>query len=152
MRRRIPNPAVLLLAFAVALAMMAPTALAGWVSQVDAGAQSLSTATLAAPTGVAAARGACTQRKPKQLTIVVSWTPTTSPQATGYAVLRGTASGGPFTQVGIVAGINTSSWTDATKQLAFGTTYYYVVEATVQSWSSPASTPGSVTTPNNRCV
>lgn len=152
MCRRIPDPASLLVVLVVALAVVAPTALAGWASQLDAGAQSLSSATLAAPTGVAAVRGACVTRKPVKLTIVVSWTPTTSPEATGYSILRGTASGGPFTQVGTVAGIGTSSWTDATKQLAFGTTYYYVVEATVQSWTSPDSAPGSVTTPNKFCV
>ncbi len=133
---------------AVALAAAAP-ALAGWSSAADAGSLSVSSASLAAPTGVAAARGACTIRQRTSLTVNVTWTATSSPQATGYTILRATSAAGPFASVGTVGGIGTTAWTDATGQLRFRTTYYYVVEATVQSWTSPDSASGSVTTPRS---
>ena len=131
------------------LAAAAP-ALAGWSSSVDAGSLAVSSATLAAPTGVAAAQGACTPRQRTSLTVVVTWAATSSPGATGYTVLRGTRATGPFTAEGTVSGIGTTSWTDATGQLRFTTTYYYVVESTVQSWTSPNSATASVTTPASR--
>jgi len=119
---------------------------------VDAGSLAVSSATLAAPTGVAAANAACTRRQRTSLTVTVTWTATASPGATGYTILRGTSATGPFTAVGTVSGIGTTSWTDATGQLRFSTTYDYVVEATVQSWTSPSSVAAGVTTPNNRCA
>ena len=136
---------------AAALAAAAP-ALAGWSSPVDAGSLSVSTASLAAPTGVAAAIASCTPRQRTSLTVAVTWTATSSP-ATGYSILRGTSATGPFAAVGSVAGVGTTAWTDATGQLRFTTTYYYVVEATVQSWTSPDSAAAAVTTPHSRtCV
>jgi hypothetical protein len=116
---------------------------------VDAGSLLVSTASLAAPTGVAAARGACTPGQRTSLTVNVTWSATSSP-ATGYTILRATVAGGPYTAVGSVVGVGTTAWTDATRQLRFITTYYYVVEATVQSWTSPDSASGSVTTPRSR--
>jgi len=119
---------------------------------VDAGSLPVSSATLAAPTGVAASNAACTRRQRTSLTVSVTWTATASPGATGYTILRGTGAAGPFTAVGSVSGIGMTSWTDATGQLRFNTTYDYVVEATVQSWTSPNSAAASVTTPSNRCA
>ena len=133
------------------LAAAAP-ALAGWSSPVDAGSLAVSSATLAAPTGVAAANAACTPRQRTSQTVLVTWTATASPGATGYSILRGTRSTGPFTAIGTVSGIGTTSWTDATGQLRFSTAYYYVVEATVQSWTSPVSAVATVTTRSNRCT
>ena len=150
MRARIPRAC--LLAGAV-VAFAAAPALAGWSSSADAGSLTISTASLAAPTGVAAVNAACTPRVRTSLTVDVTWVATSSPQATGYTILRGTSATGPFTSVGTVSGIATTSWTDATTQLRFNTTYYYVVEATVQSWTSPDSASASVTTPHYRtCV
>jgi hypothetical protein len=139
-----------LLAGLLCAALSAAPALAGWSSGADAGSLAVSSASIAAPAGTAAAQGACTPRKAKSLTVVVTWTATSSPEATGYTILRATAPGGPFSTVGSVGGIGTTTWTDATGQLAFRTTYYYVVEATVQSWTSPQSGAGSVTTPKSK--
>ena len=55
--------------------------------------------------------------------VVLNWT--ASAAATGYTVLRGTASGGPYTPV--ASGIATTSYTHT--GLSNGTTYYYVVAA-----------------------
>jgi len=133
---------------AAALAAAAP-ALAGWSSPVDAGSLSVSTASLAAPTGVAAANAACTPGQRTSLTVTVTWTATSSPAA-GYTILRATRANGPYTAVGSVVGVATTAWSDTTGQLRFTTTYYYVVESTVQSWTSPNSTRASVTTPRSK--
>ena len=133
---------------AAALSAAAP-ALAGWISPVDGGSLSVSTASLAAPTGPAAVVSACTPGQRTSLAVTVTWTATSSP-ATGYTILRATRANGPYTAVGSVAGVGTTTWTDATGQLRFTTTYYYVVEATVQSWTSPNSAYASVTTPRSR--
>jgi len=136
---------------AIALALVAAPAMAGWSSSVDAGALAITSATIAAPTAVAAANAACTPRQRTSLTVSVDWAASTSPEATGYTILRATRASGPFTAVGTVAGNGTTAWTDATGALRFTTTYYYVVEATVQSWTSPASSPAAgVTTPRSR--
>ena len=148
MRGRVRSAALVGATLAGVLAIATPAG-AGWASSADAGSLSISSATLAAPTGVAASRGACTRRQRTSLTVNVTWTATGSPQATGYAILRSTSATGPFTVVGTVSGISTTTWTDATGQLRFTTTYYYVVESTVQSWTSPASPSGSVTTPRS---
>ncbi len=68
----------------------------------------------AAPTGLNAAAG--------NAQVVLSWT--ASAGATGYHVKRGTASGGPYTQV---AAPTASPYTDT--GLTNGTPYYYVVTA-----------------------
>lgn len=150
MLARTRKPRLLLGVACGALALATP-ALAGWMASVSGGAQALSSASLAAPDAVAAARGACTRFQASLLAVDVTWSATASPGASGYLILRGRAATGPFTQVGAVTGIGTTAWTDATGQLAFRTTYYYVVESTVQSWTSPDSSPASVTTPNSRC-
>jgi len=70
----------------------------------------------AAPTGVTATATG-------QTTATVSWT--ASAGATGYNILRGTTSGGPYTQVGTSA---TTSFADT--GLTCNTAYFYVVQAT----------------------
>ncbi|HLJ56319.1 MAG TPA: malectin domain-containing carbohydrate-binding protein [Chthonomonadaceae bacterium] len=84
---------------------------------------------LPAPTNLAAIAG----NKQAGLT----WT--ASSGATGYSVLRGTTSGGPYTAVGQTAA---TSYTDT--GLANGTTYYYVVRATNGSSQSGSSNQASV--------
>ncbi len=137
-----------LAAIAVALTAAVP-ALAGWSSPVDAGSLSVATASLTAPTGVAAAIAACTPRQATSLTVNVTWVATSSPAA-GYTILRGTRVSGPFTAVGSVVGVGTAAWTDTTGKLKFSTAYYYVVQSTVQSWTSPVSATASVTTPRSK--
>jgi kumamolisin len=64
--------------------------------------------------------------------INLSWS--ASAGATGYVVLRGSASGGPYTSV---ATPTTTTWDNA--GLSAGTAYYYVVESSSTHGSSPNS-------------
>jgi hypothetical protein len=61
--------------------------------------------------------------------------------AAGYAVLRATSSGGPYTTV--AANVTGGSYIDTT--VANGTTYYYTVTATNAAGTSSNSTEASVT-------
>jgi hypothetical protein len=91
---------------------------------------------LAAPTGLGASGTS---------TVTLSWTATTSGSASGTRVFRGTASGGPYTQIAQIAGLATTSTTDTP-----GTgTFYCVVEAYYNgggaNWTSPDSNQASIT-------
>jgi hypothetical protein len=141
-----------LAASGVMAAVAAAPGLAGWASSAATGPQNVSTASLAAPTNVAAAHGACTVLNAASLTVIVTWTASATPQVQGYSILRGTSATGPFTAVGTTTGINATTWTDATHQLAFSTTYYYGVRSTVSAWTSSSGGPASVATPSNVCV
>jgi hypothetical protein len=58
--------------------------------------------------------------------VVVTWNASTLPiPATSYILSRATAPGGPYTQVAVQPGL---TFTDTT--VAFGTTYYYIVQGT----------------------
>jgi fibronectin type 3 domain-containing protein len=70
----------------------------------------------------------------------VSWTAPSG--ATSFVVLRGTVSGGPYSQVGTSTG---SPFSDP--GLAAGTTYYYVVRAVGVGGTGPNSSQVSATTP-----
>ncbi|MCE9608610.1 MAG: DUF2341 domain-containing protein [Chthoniobacter sp.] len=72
--------------------------------------------------------------------VVLSWT--ASAGATGYNVKRATTNGGPYMTVGTAGG---TSYTDTV--VTSGTTYYYVVSATVSSGESPNSAQASATVP-----
>gem|GEM_PF-4111656 len=104
------------------------------------------TATLSAPTALSAV--AATSQ------VDLSWTATVSAFATGYQVLRGSASGGPYSQIATVVGRTTTTYSDTT---ATGTVYY-VVRATYQSWTSAdsgeatATIGGIVTTAYTSCT
>jgi hypothetical protein len=139
---------LLVLGAAVALALAsASAALATFSSSAAGGPMGLSSATLAAPTSPSAAQVNCQKNKPVQIS--VSWTATSSGFATGYAIRRATTSGGPYSTVASVA-ISATSYTDASASLAYSTTYYYVVEATYQSWTADSS-QSSVTTLSSSC-
>ena len=68
-------------------------------------------------------------------TVNLSWTATSSTFATGYQILRGTASGGPYTQIATVTPRTTTSTTDTPG----AGTFYYVVRAYFQNWVSSDS-------------
>ena len=138
-------------ALIVAVVIVAPTALAAWSSSVTAGPLPLSSATIAAPTGAAATTSSCTKHVATTVQVAVSWTATSSTRATGYTISRGTSASGPFTQAGTVSGLNTTTWTDTTAQLQYSTSYYYVIDATVASWTSPDSNTATVLTPDSNC-
>lgn len=79
--------------------------------------------TLNPPTLLAATGGA---------SVNLSWTATTDTYASGHRVLRGTATGGPYTQIAEVTPRTTTTYIDSP---AAGT-YYYVARAFYQSWES----------------
>ena len=125
-RDRRPRWALLpLLAILMVLATLAGTrvAFALFTNTQTVTGNAFSTATLAPPTGVTATGGA---------SITLNWTATTSTYATGYNVLRGTASGGPYTQIAQVTPRTTTTYPDTP---AVGT-YYYVLQSYVQNWLS----------------
>ena len=133
-------------ALAVTLATAA-AAFAGFAISTTA-TQAVSTATFAPPTGPSAVQVSCKNNKPPQIS--VSWTASASAFTTGYAIYRSTTSGGGYTQIGTV-NASTATFTDPSTSLAYTTTYYYVVDATYQSWSARSS-EASVTTLGKFCV
>jgi fibronectin type 3 domain-containing protein len=72
-------------------------------------------------------------------TINLTWTPTVG--ATGYNILRGTASGGPYAQIGTSIGA-----TYADSGLTAATPYYYVVQSTNGAIVSADSAEATTTT------
>ena len=81
---------------------------------------------LDAPTSVTATGGA---------TITLDWTATPDTYATGHRILRSTASGGPYSQVGQVSPRTVTTFVDSPS----AGTYFYVVRAYHQSWESTNS-------------
>jgi fibronectin type 3 domain-containing protein len=76
----------------------------------------------------------------------LAWTASTSSGVTGYDIYRGTASGGPYTQINSssVAG---TTYTDST--VAAGQAYYYVATAVNSSGTqSGYSNQASATVPS----
>jgi hypothetical protein len=118
-----------------------------WGSTVSA-SMSVSSATLSAPTSPAAVNQNCVVATSRQ--VKVTWTATSSAFADGYDVLRGVVSGGPYLSQGTVSGQATTSFTDT--GVLPSTTYYYVVQATKNSWRSVNSSQVSVTTPTALCT
>lgn len=125
----------------------AATAAAALTNSVSA-SQTIATATLAAPTGLAVNQISCKKNSPPQ--IALSWTPSTSSFTSGYTIYRTTTSGTGYTQIG-TTNSSTSSFTDPSTTLGYTTTYYYVVDATYQSWSA-RSAQSSVTTLSKQCA
>lgn len=91
------------------------------------GASAFTTDTLNAPTGLAATGGA---------SVTLNWSVTADAYAQGYNVLRGTATGGPYTQITQVTPRTATTYLDSP---APGT-YYYVLQSYAQSWTSANST------------
>jgi len=136
-----------LLLTAIVLTTASP-AFAAFNSSPSAPSMSVSTATLASPTGASAANTGCVVSSSTK--VKVTWTATTSTFADGYQVLRSTTNGGPYSVVGTVSGSNTTSYTDSS--VAFLTTYYYVVRATKVNWTSANSNQASITTLTSLCL
>jgi len=113
---------------------------------LTAASHTISTGTLGPATAPAAARGDCVIAVSTSITL--SWV--TSALATGYTVMYGPTNGGPYGTSVTVAGGTTTSTNIAL--LAFSTTYYAVVVATVGGWTSSQTAQVSVTTQNVLCV
>ncbi len=131
-RLAVPAVAILLAPILVAAGGLAPVSLARFT---DAAALTLSVATdtLDPPTGLAATGGT---------SAALSWTATADAYATGYDVLRGTVSGGPYSVVGSVSPRTVVATTDAPTTSG---TYYYVLRSVFQSWTSVVSNQASAT-------
>jgi hypothetical protein len=94
---------------------------------------SLATGSLAAPTGLVATG---------KSVVNLSWTASASGFAGGTSVLRGTASGGPYSPVASIGDPSTTTYHD--DSVSPGTTYYYAVQAYFHSWTSPLSNQASL--------
>ena len=110
----------------VALVGSAPITLARFTSSATPTA-SFSTGSLAAPTSLASSVSAGV--------VTLTWTPTVTTTATGYDVLRSATSGSGYSVVSSV-----TPRTAATANNSPGTgTWYYVLQASYQSWRSTNS-------------
>jgi hypothetical protein len=118
------------LALIVLAAIAAPATLARLTDQ-NMATVSVSTDTLAPPTGLAATGPATTS---------LTWTASTDAYAAGYRVYRSTTSGSGFALVSSVTPGSATSTTDA----PVTGTYYYVLRSYFQNWLSVASNEASV--------
>jgi len=75
----------------------------------------------------------------------LSWTASTSQGVTGYNVYRGTASGGPYSEI-TTAPVSGTSYTDS--DVAAGTTYYYVATAVSGTEESSYSNQATAVVPS----
>lgn len=132
----------------LALSLDAAGALASFTSAPSAPSMTVSTATLAAPSGLGATNTNCVVLTSTQVRL--DWTATSSSWADGYEILRALVSGGPYTAIGTVSGQGTTTYTDTT--VTFSLTYHYVVRATRNNWRSGDSNQASITTPGALCV
>jgi hypothetical protein len=71
--------------------------------------------------------------------VLLTWAPTVDAYATGYAVLRGTAPGGPYVQVG-----TTPAASPTYAESPPPGDYVYVVRSTYAGWASPDSVEAAV--------
>lgn len=140
--------AVTALAVAVTTLLVTASVALAQLADSDSATHSVSTGTLEPPTNPSTAHGPCIVGVSTSIT--VSWTATSSTWADGYEVLGSLVSGGPYTTVGTVSGLNTTSYT--VTGLTFATTYHYVVKATRGNWRSVATSQVSRTTLNPLCL
>jgi hypothetical protein len=97
-------------------------------------ASTFSTETLDPPTSLTATAALL-------LRVNLSWTATVDVRATGYQVLRGTASGGPYTLVATITSRTTTTYQDT---VPLPGQYYYVLQTYYASWTSVNSNQASV--------
>ncbi len=112
---------VVLLAGVVVVTLRVAAAL--FTDSAPVPANSFANDTLGAPTGLTATGGA---------SVTLNWTPTTDTYASGHRVFRGTASGGPYSQIAQVTPRTTATYVDSPGAGSF----YYVLRAYYQSWES----------------
>jgi hypothetical protein len=111
-------------AVAVIVATLTAGALALFDDTWNVPANTFSADTLNPPTGVGATTGT---------SITLNWTATSDTYATGHRVFRGTASGGPYSQIAEVTPRTTTSYVDSPSP----GTYFYVLRAyKLANWES----------------
>ena len=104
------------------------------LTESEAVDSTFTTTTLHAPTGLNAAAALL-------LRVNLSWTATSDPRATGYQVLRGTANGGPYSQVATVTPKTATSYQDTVPLPGI---YYYVLRTYYDSWTSANSNQAQI--------
>lgn len=127
-----------LMASALVVFLGTPSALAAWQDSSSASLP-VATGSLAAATSLTATAG-CTVVVPK---VTLSWTATTSTQATGYRVYRRTGAGS-YSLIATVAGRTSNGYLNT--PVSTSTSYTYYVQAYVGAWTADSAT-ASVTTP-----
>jgi len=111
---------------AVALSVSAVSAFAAFNQAATGGPMSVTTTSLTAPTGLAASNPCSSATA---VSTSLSWTASTSTATTGYAILRSSASAGPFSSVGTVSGINTTTYTDTVSHATAADSIYVAVKS-----------------------
>jgi hypothetical protein len=143
MRARKGNASALgLLLVVSALAMPAGGTTLALATDTETVASTITADTLNPPTNLACAGlPSCTVTFLTKPTL--TWTTTPDTYASGYQVWRSTTSGSGYTQVASVTPRTTTTWTDNTVSAL--TTYYYVVRAVANSWTSVFTSQVSAT-------
>jgi hypothetical protein len=127
--------------------LSAAPALASFAGPAPAASQRVSTAVLAPPTALAASNGPCKQNR--STSVALSWTPSPSGFATGYAIWRSDGPLLPFAMIGTASGASASDYLDTT--VAFLGVYRYEVRALRNNWTSTASQDAVITTLSRTC-
>ncbi len=113
-----------LLALSVAIAgALTVGVLAIFADSGSVPSNAFNTDTLDPPTSPSASGGA---------SVTLNWTATADTYASGHRVLRGTATGGPYTQIAEVTPRTTTTYTES----PVAGTYFYVLRSFFQSWES----------------
>jgi hypothetical protein len=133
-RARSATTAVILAGFVLAGVGRPVAPVLALITDAETVASSFSTETLDPPTGLAATAALL-------LRVNLTWTATPDTRATGYQVLRGTTSGGPFTQVATITSRTTTTYQDS---VPIPGEYYYVLRTYYGSWTSVNSNQASV--------
>jgi fibronectin type 3 domain-containing protein len=130
-----------------AIAFAVPFAVGSWQTSTSSQSAVFASGALGTPSGLSVAKGACTINVSFQMNL--TWTGAAN--AKSYRVFRGTATGGPYTQIGTTSGTTYTDNGPQTGPPAFNwaTTYYYVVSAVAGGWASANSNEASLKTPKS---
>ena len=135
-RRALPWPRLALIVanLGIAIAVWPVQPALAILSETETVPSTFTTTTLHPPTGMSASAALL-------LRVNLSWTATVDARATGYLVLRGTANGGPYSQVATVTSPSTTTYQDTVPLPGL---YYYVLETYYGSWTSVNSNQAQV--------
>ena len=124
----------------LAMLVASGAALGAFGASVDAGQLSVQTATLDAPTGLAAKNNCKPNTHNK---VKLTWTDSASPAVAGYEIDRSGDGGATFNKV---KRVNASKSKMQDNSIAGSTSYEYEIFAYRNKWSSPLSNVVSITT------
>jgi hypothetical protein len=127
------------MAFGAVALVAAPGQTSGLFTEAELnGANLFQTDTLQPATGLGAVPNGADR-------IDLSWTASASPYASGYNIYRSVVDGCCYGLIAFAAGGGTTAY--ANGGLPAGTTFYYVIEAVYQNWTSAASNQATAATP-----